>query len=405
MMIEEAYKKVKSSIWNGFECICSDEFVSFISQASESVLLNMLQYEISVVIKGRAEGNMEKYKTLERPKWGIPLRSEEDKMYLYRIYEGYQDALEHSGQFDTDDITLSALGQLDTPIWRRRSIREGYDACFIDEAHLFNFNELSIFHFLNKPSVRNHIVYVLDKSQYSGEVGFTEQELGSLTSGDVQSTRLHTVFRSSPEIANLAFNVLSSSVSLFSNFENPLDYCSSPFTRQEEIKCVNPQYKLALDDQTMIEGAISDAESYCGKYNVGKSDILIVVTEDYLLNNKVVKYLRDCNKPYVALQSRNDYNAIGKAKAGNKFVVGGIDYVGGLEFNAVLIIGVDKGRVPPEENKVMEGSRFMSYAWHNRMYVAITRAKYMVSLYGNALKGRSQVLETAIASGILHFEE
>lgn len=96
----------------------------------------MMQYEISVIIKGRANGNQDKYNQLARPEIALPLKTSEDKKFMFMVYEKYQESLEHSGLFDTDDITLSALGQLDTPIWKRRSIKEGYDACFVDEAHL-----------------------------------------------------------------------------------------------------------------------------------------------------------------------------------------------------------------------------------------------------------------------------
>lgn len=405
MMIEEAYNFIREKSWNGFECVCSKEFRTFINTENMHILLDMLQYEISVVIKGRAEGRLDEYKNLERPLWGIPAKIEEDKQFLYSVFEKYQESLEHSGQFDTDDITLSALGQLDTPIWKRRSIKEGYDACFIDEAHLFNFNELSLFHFLNKPKNKNHIVYVLDKSQYCGEVGFTESELKTLENGETQSTKLNTVFRSSQEIVNLAYNVLSSSVSLFTSFQNPLDHCSSPFTKEEDSKCKNPEYKLLKNDSEMIDKAISDAEDYCNHYNVCKHDVLFVVTDNVLLNDGVLKYLRKHNKAFVQMQSRNDYSVIDKARADNKFVVSGIDFVGGLEFNAVFIIGVDKGRVPPEANAKGEANQFISYAWHNRMYVAISRAKYFVSLYGNAIKGKSGVLDMAVENHIVNFSE
>lgn len=80
------------------------------------------------------------------------------------------------------------------------------------------------------------------------------------------------------------------------------------------------------------------------------------------------------------------------------FVLGDIDYVGGLEFDAVFIVGVDKGRVPPEDNNL---SSFIKYAWHNRMYVAVTRAKYAVKMWGNVNKGESIVLQSAIASQII----
>lgn len=397
LMIEEAYDNLKKNTWKGYQVICSSKFVDFINHTSKNDILDMLQYEISVVIKGRADGNIEKYKQIERPLIGMPLETDEDIQFVFQVYEKYQQSLERSGLFDTDDITLSALGQLDTPIWKRRSVKDGYDACFIDEAHLFNFNELSVFHYLNKPQLRNHIVYVFDKSQYSGEVGFTENELSSLEkNSDTHKTKLTTIFRSSPDIINLAFNILSSNVSLFTHFENPLDYCSSSFTVAEERKCLKPKYKLFISDEKMIEQAIKDAEVYCDEKKIKKSDVLIVVPDNMLLNNGILKYLKSFNKPFVEMQSRNDFHAIKKAKDGNKFVVSGIDYVGGLEFDVVFILGVDKGRVPPERNENGEHYRFTSFAWHNKMYVSVSRAKYYVAIYGNSSNGISSVLETAI---------
>ena len=82
----------------------------------------------------------------------------------------------------------------------------------------------------------------------------------------------------------------------------------------------------------------------------------------------------------------------------HSFVLGDIDLVGGLEFDAVFIIGVDKGRVPPEDST---SSDFVKYAWHNRMYVAVTRAKYAVKIWGNVNKGDSSVLQSAIAMDIV----
>ena len=401
MMIEEAYAQLKENTWKGYEVICSKEFVGFINKTQLSDILDLLQYEISVVIKGRADGVGEKYKQIERPALGLPLKSNEDKMFVWKIFEKYQQSLERSGLFDTDDITLSALGQLDTPIWKRRSIREGYDACFIDEAHLFNFNELSVFHYLNKPQFKNHIVYVLDKSQNSGEVGFTDSELSSLEECKTIKTKLNTIFRSSPEIVNLAFNVLSSNVTLFTHFENPLDYCSSSFTSEDDKKCIKPSYTLTSTDNEMIALAISDVEKYCNTHKVRRSDILIV-SSDLQLLNVLLKILKDGNKPHVVLQSRNDYNTVKTAISDNKYIVGGIDYVGGLEFDAVFILGVDKGRVPPESNDKGNHYQFTNYAWHNRMYVAISRAKYYVALYGNSQNGYSTVFDTARNNGIIN---
>ena len=53
--------------------------------------------------------------------------------------------LQRTGRFDMDDVVLTTVSRLDTPIWKRRRVREGYDAIFIDETDLFNMNELSVF--------------------------------------------------------------------------------------------------------------------------------------------------------------------------------------------------------------------------------------------------------------------
>jgi superfamily I DNA/RNA helicase len=77
-------------------------------------------------------------------------------------------------------------------------------------------------------------------------------------------------------------------------------------------------------------------------------------------------------------------------------VVGYIDYIGGLEFDAVVIVGVDKGRVPQVTST--ESRIYQNYEWHNRMYVAITRAKYAVVILGNKSRTPSTLLQNAISN-------
>lgn len=113
------------------------------------------------------------------------------------------------------------------------------------------------------------------------------------------------------------------------------------------------------------------------------------------------KNTKKCNKPYEKLESRNDKRAIEKAIYGNKYVLGGIDLIGGLEFDALFLIGVDKSRVPPMNDSSLGASHILDYAWHNRMYVAVTRAKYSVTLVGNKAAGNSPLLENAIQQDLI----
>ena len=78
------------------------------------------------------------------------------------------------------------------------------------------------------------------------------------------------------------------------------------------------------------------------------------------------------------------------------------DYVGGLEFDGVVLVGVDEGRVPPSAAVATEESRhFLSFSWHNRLYVAITRAKYRLELLYLGERGPSAIIANAIQAGLI----
>lgn len=403
LYIQQAISEVMRTKWNGYSVLCSEDLKHFMEVSTEDAKTEMFRYEISVLIKGRSEGKFDKYNLLQRPTLCLPLRTEEDRMFAFDVYESYQKSLESIGQFDSDDITLSALGQLNTPIWRRRSIRDGYDVCFIDETQLFNLNELAVFHYLNKPDCVSKIIYAIDKAQVFGEVGFTDEELSLLLNKDLPNVEssFNTIFRSSPETVDLAFNILSSNTAIFHNFDNPVEHCSYSFTADEEAKCESPEYILCQTDEKMIHDVFDMAEKYHLAKKVERGRILIVST-----SQEITKKIIDGNglapKSLLVLKSKNDMKTVQNALNSHSFVFGDIDYVGGLEFDAVFIVGVDKGRVPPEDK---DASAFVKYAWHNRMYVAVTRAKYAVKIWGNLNKGESSVLQSAIAMGIVKRRE
>ena len=74
-----------------------------------------------------------------------------------------------------------------------------------------------------------------------------------------------------------------------------------------------------------------------------------------------------------------------------------------VEFDAVVIVGVDKGRVPQVTSS--ESRIYQNYEWHNRMYVAITRAKYAVVILGNKSRTASSLLQNAITHNRINLVE
>jgi hypothetical protein len=367
----------------------------------------MLQHEISVVIKGRAGEDLDCYRKLPRLKYGLPVENDSDRGFIFVTFKKYQERLQAAAQFDTDDIVLTTIGQLNTPIWRRRRRREGYNSLFIDETHLFNINELSLFHYLTRLETEYPIAYSVDRSQAVGDRGWTDELFDeALTPGaDARRASIRTdmesIFRCSPDIVNLAFWVTSAGATLFTNFEDPLKAASSMFTDAEERKCASPVYLTAPNDDAMVIEAFERAERMAREMEVSRCEVAIVAFSDELFG-KIEAYASDRNKPIEVLKERGDITIVERARKHARFILSAPDYVGGLEFSGVVLVGVDTGRVPPSKNSgSIDSTNFLSYTSHNRLYVAITRARFRVEVLVTRERGPSALLRGAIASHIL----
>jgi len=385
----------------------SESFKTFLSETEHWAIAEMLQHEISVQIKGRADQDLGKYKKLEPLKTGLPVENEGDKTFAFLMYQRYQRELEAAAQFDTDDVVLSATSQLNTPIWRRRRAREGFNSIFIDETHLFNVNELSVFHRLTKNELQQPIAYSVDRSQALGDRGWTDLSFeaafdpsGAL--GQSDPTRIRSVFRCSPDIVDLAFSVTSSGATLFTNFHNPLTASVSAFTAEEERKSRRPAYLGFASDEAMLEGSFERADALAREMCVQKADVAVIVFGDELFA-RAQEFAKNSRKPVEIVKSRGDLEAVTRAKSSGRFVLTAPEFVGGLEFAGVVLVGVDGGRVPPKGSglEFEPSQNFVNYAAHQRLYVAITRARFRVEVLGNKARGVSEILRSSVAAGLL----
>ncbi len=286
----------------------SEPFKKFLAETEHWAIAEMLQHEISVQIKGRADQDLSKYRKLERLKMGLPVENEGDKTFVFLMYQKYQNELEVSAQFDTDDVVLSATSQLNTPIWRRRRAREGFDSIFIDETHLFNVNELSVFHRLTKSELHQPIAYSVDRSQALGDRGWTDLAFEAAfdpsgTLGHSDPTRIRSVFRCSPEIVDLAFSVTSSGATLFTNFHNPLTASVSAFTAEEERKSRKPVYLDFPSDESMLEAAFERADALARDMSTQKADVAIISFGDELFARSQ-EFAKASRKPVEVVKSR-----------------------------------------------------------------------------------------------------
>ena len=406
MYVDEALQQANTE-FEFYAKFMSPEFKAYMEDEKEEYKLPLIQHEISVVIKGRAKENLDTYKNIPHIPSALPVSSEGDKAFVWRVYERYREQLVAGGQFDTDDVVLSALSQLSTPIWRRRRARDGFDAIFVDETHLFNMNELSIFHHLTRSENLFPIAFAVDRSQAIGDRGWADDiDVASLMPSPEERSSSTTInvkgiFRCSPDIVNLAFSITSSGASLFTNFQDPMMLAYSNMTYEEEKKAKRPYYVSYLTDTAMMDAALSVAEEMRVSMGATKRDVAIVVFEESLFRVLEKRSIED-NRPVEILKHRGDPEVVRRAQSSGRFVLSLPDYVGGLEFDGVVLVGVDDGRVPPSPHSQHSQSKaYLTFAAHNRLYVAVTRARYQVAILGVQARGPSVILKSALDAGAL----
>ncbi|MCS4274702.1 MULTISPECIES: UvrD-helicase domain-containing protein [Raoultella] len=382
--------------------------INFISPALKKFFGNndpwgisiLLQEEISTYIKGRAGDDLKTYTSLSRSKNAIPLEIEDDYKTIFSIYNRYQDKLITLNSFDSDDITLSALKETSTPIWKRRRINSGFDIMYIDETHLFNINELSLFHNLLKPN-SNHIVFTMDRSQASGDTTITKEDVAKeLDATLAHEHGLNAVFRSSEHIINLASCVLASGATLFQELENPLAESMTGHTSLIEEKCNIPYIISKQNTNEVYRTTFALADHISQNSGIPRSDILIVPCTDNVLK-EIKEYALLHSKQHISIERRGDSLAVVTASEENAYVIGGMEYIGGLEFSAVIIIGADSDKFPEQSSYNGESLHFINYSSFNKLYVAITRAKYQVAFVTEKTQKLSPLLETAYREGLI----
>lgn len=383
----------------------SQGFSAFLDSTDRWAVAEMLQHEISVQIKGRSEQDLTKYKKLPELRFGLPVKNEGDRAFVFLMYEEYQRELEAAAQFDTDDVVLSAISQLGTPIWRRRRAREGFDSIFVDETHLFNLNELSVFHKLTRSEMAQPIAYSVDRSQALGDKGWTNEAFEDVFDPNHSGVRnsaadVKSIFRCSPEIIDLAFSVTSSGATLFTNFHNPLESAVSAFSAEEERKTRKPTYLSYASDDLMLPDAFARVDIMAREMDCTRADIAVIAFGDDVFRE--IQRTSDSERKSVEIiKSRGDLDAVNRAKKGKKYVLSAPEFVGGLEFAGVVLVGVDGGRVPPLSSGAGESQAFLNYAAHQRLYVAITRAKYRVEILGVRSRGISPTLNSACFADLI----
>lgn len=402
MLIAEATDKIISSKYKTYKPVLSEEFNKLFDDnyTPKSVLVSLLQHEFSIQIKGRTDGSVEEYQQLVPIPNALPAQLENEKKFVYSIFQEYQQMLAVTNVYDNDDITVAALSKWNTPIWRRERLTQGFDYLFVDEMHLFSLNEQHTFHCLTKdPNQKNiPICFALDYSQAIGDRGDISQDYIEKEFGESERNNYKTVFRSSQQITDFCAAISASGALMFqSNYKNPYDAPASGFTSREESWCSTPELHMYGDDSSMIESLKQHIEKCKKELQCKNSEIAIISFENSLLYpEKIDELSKIINNEIFVLRDRETIRASSSGGKGDPIVLSNPYNVNGLEFKCVILVGVDEGRVPQNVGVSDISANYIKYSAFNQLYLTSSRAKFRLILIGNSLHGVSSCLQYSI---------
>lgn len=344
---------------------------------SEARLLKLFAHlvlvEISAAIKGHGlEADKKRY--VESEKSLSLLHSNlnpQERGFIFDAFINYHRVVFESYlALDPDDVAISLAGRLRTPLWQLRRRHEGFDYVFVDEAQLFNENERRLFSLLTKTEIP-HVPIALALDEAQATYGQSTAGLSALGIAGIANENLFSIHRSTESIVKLAFFVIQKSTELFGpdfpDFTKVAEVMvpdSHPLASKPAIELQNPE---SPDLGRFVLRRVRELR----KANT-RQIAVICYAEAYW--SSLEKYLSTADLPFQIITERGakfptDQPLISLVKP---------SLVGGQEFDAVILVGLESGLVPPVIGDNLALSNAVEQQTIRDMYLGITRARYRV---------------------------
>jgi superfamily I DNA/RNA helicase len=292
--------------------------------------------EIAEVIKGRALGRREEYLALEREgRWrGL---EQTVRQTVWEVFEEYQTRLDSAGLHDPDDLALLALASPPA------ASEAGFDEVIVDDAHGLSRAALLLLGKLATPTDRMFVL--IDDEQRYHRQGFSLKEAGIDARKSVELTG---GYRPAAPIRAFADSILHGETL------SEAERAAAP--DPDHVAFVEPpayaaQFSAAAERvRTEVEAGIATASIA----------ILVVAKRDLIVARRALAKLGEAASAVSVLT---------------------IDDARGLEFDSVVIVGVNEGSLPVDEPGHDLTGKFRD---RRRLYVAATRAKRRLAIVSQA---------------------
>lgn len=363
------------------------------------IFCQLISAEISTAIKGHGlTGDRQRYIYADRALSRLHrVMNTFDRDFVFSVFRRYhREVFEINGYLDTDDIALTLFGNLNTPLWRLKRQSNGYDAVLVDETQLFNENERRIFHLLTRrQTAPQSIALAIDEGQEF--FGQSTAGLSALGIADIEEERLPANHRSTKEIVDLAFFVISKSTDLFGpGF--PVYSTDAATVSSSDSRVSPPRLDTASGSAKSIGSYVANRIEELRRSNI-VSICVVVHAEVYwqtVLEEVRAKVGR--TKDHFEELTRR-----GQAVPDNAptIAVARPAHVGGQEFEAVIAVGLEYGVTPPRVvgNDALEAALFQQTV--REMYLSLSRARYRVMIVNAAGSAPNEILKEALARGLV----
>ena len=361
-----------------------------------NVLVRLLMSEISLAIKGHGLMRDEKrYVQSERPLSRLHgVLGQSERELVYETFNRYHKRMfDEYRVLDSDDVALSLLGKLRTPVWEMKRRELGYDNVFIDEMQLFNENERRIFPLLGKTTVPFvPVVFALDEAQDIYD--HVSSGLASLGIENVLNESLSSIHRSSKDIVRLAFFVIQRSTDLFGPDFPDFTKTAASSEEVDATRCRKPRIEKQSDSKQDMGRFIQKQIGSLRSVNMQRVAV-ICMAEQYWV--AILTALRQTKLPLQVIEHRGQR----LASTEGVVVLSRPAHIGGQEFDAVIVVGAENGVAPPRvvDNDALAAA--VEQQLLRELYLAITRARYQIIFALSASATPTSVLSDAVQGGFI----
>jgi len=338
----------------------------------------LVMSEISAVIKGRGlSDERDRYINAEVPFSRFHrILTQTERSIVFDCFEHYHAVVfEQYGMLDSDDIALSLAGRLKTPVWDLKRRSEGYDLVLVDEAQLFNENERRVFPLLSR-TANKHVPIALALDEAQEPFGWSVAGLGTLGISGVENEKLPSNHRSTKEIISLAFFVIQRTTDLFSS-EFPDFTGSDGASVPSDHPLASPPVIVARnEDQTFGKFIVKTVQKLRSK-NI-RQVAVICHAETYWKD--LLDSFTESRLPLHVITQRGEKVAPDQPLV----VLSRPSFVGGQEFDAVVLVGLEQGIMPPRVVNNPPLAAALEQQVLREIYLSVSRARFRVVVATNS---------------------